>query len=115
MKRRLLDKVRSQAGESIAEVLVALLISSIALVMLASMISSTTNMVNNSKTTMEKYYACNNDLEKLNKTQDKTTELEDFSITIETGSTAVPALKVTDDTVKCFENASLGHNVYAYG
>ena len=44
-----------QRGESIGEVLVALLISSIGLVLLASMISSASKMVTNSKSKIEQY------------------------------------------------------------
>jgi len=63
MKKRLMKKLNSRAGESIAEVLVALLISALALVMLASMITASTRIITQSKTTMESYYAENNTLE----------------------------------------------------
>ena len=53
MHKRIIKKVKSRAGETIAEVLVALLISSVALVMLAGMIASTTSMVTQSKSKME--------------------------------------------------------------
>ena len=63
MRERLLMKLRSSAGESISETLVALLIASLALVMLAGMISSTVSMVSRSEKTMEEYYAANDILE----------------------------------------------------
>lgn len=56
-------KLRSKAGETIAEVLIALLISSLALVMLASMISATQSMIDKSKIKLEKYYQKNEELE----------------------------------------------------
>ena len=104
---RIMKKIKSQAGETIAEVLVALLISSVALVMLAGMIASTTNLVTRSKSKMEAYYAANEKLEKQNETE-------------------VPKLTIqilsTDNTVKVevinipgFKNEVLGKPVYAYG
>ena len=63
MKKLLQDmkaKLRGRAGESIAEVLVALLISAVALVMLASMISASTNMIQRSREQLAEYYAQNN-------------------------------------------------------
>ncbi len=54
---RIRKKLRNQKGDSIAEVLIALLISALALVMLASMITSSANMITNSKDRMNAYYA----------------------------------------------------------
>lgn len=59
MKRKIILKLRSSNGESLTETLVALLIAAIALVMLASMISSTTRIVTQSKTKMTEYYKAN--------------------------------------------------------
>ena len=50
------SKLRSGAGESIAETLVALLISALALVMLAGAISATARMITVSDKQMGKYY-----------------------------------------------------------
>lgn len=50
-------KLHSQAGETIAETLISTLIAALALVMLAGAISSAANMINTSKTVMEKYYS----------------------------------------------------------
>ena len=52
MKHSMIKKLRGQAGESIAETLIALLISALALVMLAGAIST----VANSNTKMMEYY-----------------------------------------------------------
>lgn len=57
MKKRILAKLRSQAGESIAETLVALLISALALMMLAGAVSAAANVVTKSKDAMAEYYA----------------------------------------------------------
>lgn len=49
MKKRIAAKLRGRAGESIAETLIALLISALALVMLAGAISSAANMITKSR------------------------------------------------------------------
>ena len=54
---RIRGKLSSKKGDSIAEVLIALLISSLALVMLASMINSSANMIISSKKKMNSYYS----------------------------------------------------------
>jgi len=50
-------KLKSRAGETLTETLVALLISSLALLMLAGAISSATRVITLSKDRMTKYYA----------------------------------------------------------
>lgn len=55
-------KLRSNAGESIAETLIALLISALALVMLAGAISATANMITKSDKQMGKYYTGDDNL-----------------------------------------------------
>jgi len=55
-------KLKSRRGETIAEVLVSLLISAVALVMLASMITVSTNMISKNETRMDTYYRANNEL-----------------------------------------------------
>ncbi len=62
---KLIQKIKSCSGESIAETLVALLISAISLTMLASMISTTVSIVKQSEKKMEAYYTENTRLEKL--------------------------------------------------
>lgn len=57
MKKQAGRKLRGRAGESIAETLVALLISALALLMLAGAVSSATNAVLRSKSKMTAYYA----------------------------------------------------------
>ena len=55
-RQRAAHKLRSNAGETIGETLIALLISALALVMLAGAISSTANMITASDRQMGKYY-----------------------------------------------------------
>ena len=58
-----IGKIKSQVGESIGEVLVALLISSIGLTLLAMMVSSSSRMVERSKSTVHNYVVQSNALE----------------------------------------------------
>lgn len=58
-----LQKCRDRRGESIAEALIALLISCIGLMMLAGLISSSGRMISQSSKTLETYYAAGNQLE----------------------------------------------------
>ena len=60
MKRKILKKISGQSGETIAETLVALLIASLALMMLAGAVSSAMNVVTRSKKAMDDYYTVNN-------------------------------------------------------
>ena len=55
--KSMLSKLRSRAGESIGETLVALLISALALVMLAGAVSSAAGIVKQSNEAMGRYYA----------------------------------------------------------
>ena len=60
--KKMIRKIRGSGGESISETLVALLIAALALVMLASMISSASSMVTKSKALFAEYYDTSNDL-----------------------------------------------------
>ena len=51
-----LKKLRGGRGESIAEALIALLISSVGLMMLAGMITSSVRMITRSKAVLHSYY-----------------------------------------------------------
>jgi Tfp pilus assembly protein PilV len=57
-------RLREQKGESIAEVLISLLISAVALVMLASMINTSARLVSDSRKKLTAYYAANEALTK---------------------------------------------------
>lgn len=62
LRENLSKKLKGNAGESLAEVLIALLIAALALTMLASVISSAARMINQSKETMANYYLANDAL-----------------------------------------------------
>lgn len=55
MAKKLRDRLRSRAGESIGEVLVALLISVLGLMLLAGMIAASTRMVQRNRESMNAY------------------------------------------------------------
>ena len=63
-KKRVARKLKGNAGESIGETLVALLISALALVMLAGAISATARMITNSDKQIGKYYSGDDNLVK---------------------------------------------------
>ena len=62
LQQRMKKKIKSNMGDSIAEVLIALLIAAVALVMLASMINASANMITRSATFMNNYYSTSNTL-----------------------------------------------------
>jgi hypothetical protein len=63
LRVRLSSKLKSTAGESIAEVLIALLIAALALTMLASVISTSARIITSSKAAMNAYYQKRNGLD----------------------------------------------------
>lgn len=60
--KKLKQKLKNRSGETIGEVLVALLISALALMMLAGAISSSTGLIKTGKDKMNQYYNANNEL-----------------------------------------------------
>ena len=60
--KRLAEKLKSGAGESISEVLVSLLISALSLMILAGMIGASTRIVRRSRSALDTYYSQTNAL-----------------------------------------------------
>ena len=60
--RRVIGKLRSSRGESLTEVLISTLIAAVALVMLASMVATGANLVEQSKDRLTAYYEAGNAL-----------------------------------------------------
>ena len=106
----MMKKIKTQSGESIAEVLIALLISSLALVMLASMISSTLRLVKTSENKMDAYYAANEALERISGSNRVTIEIKSEDVDGKVEVDVVPRPKVLFAV-----NEELGTKVYAYG
>ena len=59
---KLLDKLKSSNGETISETLVATLIAALSMVMFASMVIASKNIISNSKSAVENYYKCNSSM-----------------------------------------------------
>lgn len=107
-------KLRSTAGETIAEVLISLLIASVALMMLATMISSTVNLVMTSKDTIKKYYDDNTPLEMQSVEDGETVGTE--TVTLQAIEGVTYPLK-QEISIIIFENdtfRSADRTVYAY-
>ncbi len=56
MKQRIMRKLRGRAGESIAETMIALLISALALIMLAGAIGKASDIIKQSNTAVSEHY-----------------------------------------------------------
>ena len=108
-KIKLMQRLRSQAGESITEVLVAVLIAALSLTMLALMISSTVSMVNTGKTKMNEYYTGSEVLEI------QPAAGSSVTVTIKSPDDADSKVTETVSDVKLYENDVLSNTVYAYG
>ena len=83
--KKIFEKLLSCAGESIGETLIALLISSLALLMLAGAISAATRIVTVSKTKMDDYYEADNTF-----TEYKTRVSDRVSVTMTRNDTGSP-------------------------
>lgn len=120
MKKRMLEKLRSRRGDSIAEVLVAMLISAVALVLLASMIASSSRMIRRSRESMEDYDAANNVLAAMPDTVPDTvhtvTKASDVELNVKNADSQTVRLKTASgNVVTVYENAGYaGKTVVAY-
>lgn len=110
--KRVIDKAqgktKNHSGETIAETLVALLISSIALMMLASMINSTVNLVTKSEAKMGGYYTQNAILENSEASRDT------FTISIKPGTVSDSKLDMSVKDVHYQINDTFSKTVVAY-
>ena len=114
MKNKFLKKLKSNHGESIAEVLVALLISSLALVMLASMISTTASLTLRSKDRMTDYYKANTILEDMEKESEDTSASAVTDLDLKISNNGNLEISLPSDKLTCYKNQQLGKAVYAY-
>ena len=60
---KMMQKLRSRAGESISEVLIAMLVSALGLAMLAGVITTSTRIITKSRETVKTYTQAENALE----------------------------------------------------
>ena len=93
LREKIAARLKNSAGESLAEVLIALLIAALALTMLAATISAASKMITNSKTKMGEYYAANDALAVQAKDSSKT-----LSITVSPMKLNAENNLVVDDT-----------------
>ncbi len=120
MKKRMLEKLRSRRGDSLAEVLVAMLISAVALVMLASMIASSSRMILRSRESMEEYDAANNVLASMPDTVpavvNTVTKASNVELNVKNADSETVRLRSAGgDLVTVYENAGYaGKTVVAY-
>ena len=78
--KRITEKLKGKVGESIAETLVALLISALALTMLAGAISAGSNMIRTSRAKISTYYNESENLATFSSTTgDADVTINDFS------------------------------------
>lgn len=99
--RKCFSRLRSSRGESIAETLIAVLIATTALTMLAGMISASAHMITKSRTVMQEYYEKNIPLEEKGQASDGT-----MTMTL-TGSTP-GEIPTQNFDVLYFENDMIG-------
>lgn len=99
-------RLGSRAGESIAETLVAVLIAALAIVMLASMILSSTSIVQRSRQTFSRYYTENSELETHTSTSDTAKTAGTVRLT-DTSGTTVQLIPTKDSiSVDCYSNGT---------
>ena len=97
MKKKIKARLRSQAGETLAETLLALLVASLALVMLAGALSAAGSMIATSKRGMENYLAA------------------DAALAAHTNGTAsTVTVGGADYSVTLYQN-TVAEDIYAYG
>lgn len=106
VKRQIRAKLHSQAGESIGETLIALLISALALVMLAGAISSAANVITRSNTQMSKYYQGDNDL-----AEHTTTKKGPITITMTDTTDKTLTQTTVEGTYKYYMNDVFGNTL----
>jgi Tfp pilus assembly protein PilV len=118
LKEKIAARLKNSAGESLAEVLIALLIAALAMTMLAATISTASRMITNSKTKMGEYYEANDNLAEQLKDDTKTLTIEISQMKLKAESTSeyevdssAAKVKLTANnpttTVYYFENKKL--------
>lgn len=105
MKHRIARKLKSRAGESIAETLIGLLIASLALVMLAGAIATATRLVLTSKDKMDGYYEADGNMATRSDDTKNSSPIE-ITLTDGTVTQTVP--------VEIYTNNVFANPVYAY-
>lgn len=105
--RKISTKLKNRKGETLTEVLVSLLIGTLALALLAAMIGSSTRIIRTSETSMVQYYEQNNRLEeRASGDEDASGKV---SCSSESGTSTVRLSPGKDSvSVKCYVNQKAG-------
>ena len=119
MIKRVKQKLKSDVGESIAEVLIALLIAALALTMLASVISTSARMISQSKDKLENYYAANEELNTRIRTAADLTAIvssKEVTVTVKDGEESIKFLYAGNSiSTTCMSNVQISNpQVVAY-
>ena len=77
MKQRIMRKLRGKAGETIAETLLATLISALALIMLAGAIGAASDIITRSNAVVKEHYVADADRARETATSPLITKLEE--------------------------------------
>ncbi len=102
---RLIRKLKSSSGESIAETLVAVLISAFALMMLAGTINTATRLITNSQDKLGKYYSSNNLLAEETESEESSTQ-NTFTVVLSDGSSSTGSVGKEWSNVPYYELTS---------
>ncbi|MCR5294087.1 MAG: hypothetical protein K6E30_02775 [Lachnospiraceae bacterium] len=101
--RRIKRKLKSSSGESIVEVLVALLISALALTMLAGMVTASQRIITRSEQVLKAYYSSENALEKFDSNGAvRSVAAVKVEKTEATGDVSIKRLKEDEDTLSVY-------------
>ena len=100
-----MNKIRSRAGETIAETLIALLVGTLAMMVLAGMISATKDIVETTEEKMNDYYEANSALETL--------EEDNVVLTVKTDE-STHTVTIPAEKIQYCENGELKKTVTAY-
>ena len=108
--KKLRGKLRGRRGESIAEVLVAMLVGCLGLMLLASMITATANLVTKSRKSMDDYYTAGNTLSAMTGASEDEIKVEPALLLDEDGD---PAATIAVDEVT-YEKEDSSDKIVAY-
>ena len=102
----MIKKLKSNRGDSIGEVLVALLVGSFALMIMATMITAAGRMVNVSKAYMDEYYE---------KSSDMATKIASDGATTETGKMKITSDETQNTSVFLGDDKEVDVDIYTVG
>lgn len=105
-----MNKIRSRAGETIAETLIALLVGTLAMMVLAGMISATKDIVETTEEKMNDYYEANSALETF---EEASAAENNVVLTVKTDE-STHTVTIPAEKIQYCENGELKKTVTAY-